>query len=80
MPSNLMGEELVLMIIRNSETYLFEIKSMEKAQVNVFIIELSSIVFPQECGQFSGRHVDFAILKFLPSPISFPLASSNHFN
>jgi len=80
MPSNLMGEELVLMIIRNSETYPFEIKSTEKAQVNVFIIELSSIVFPQERRQFSGQHVDFAILEFLPSSISFPLALSNRFN
>ena len=44
---------------------------MEKAQVNVFFIEIGSIVLPQERGQFSSRHVDFAALESLPSPISF---------
>ena len=59
------------MIVRISETYPFKIKSTEKAQVNVFFVELGSIVLPQEHGQFSSQHVDFAALEFLPSPISF---------
>ena len=42
------------MIVRIIETYPFEIKSMEKAQVNVFFIELGSIVLPQDHRQFSS--------------------------